>query len=152
MKKIINIKSFLIVCAISLFSITAHGSNSLEELSEIRNIEYIYISESMLKSMGGNVPVDVLSAISNLTSIEILSSDEANAVKQIKKKVSKITQELEVISKMKEDDEQISFYGIKSGNFYSRMLLIIEEDGEICLIELTGKVNPEELKKLQDAL
>ena len=147
-KKYISILTVVFLLCIGTISVKAE--NSLSELSEIKGVEYIYISESMLNSMGGKAPIDMLSAISELRKVEILSCESSSSIQKVKSTVPKIVKGFELVSKVKDEEESISFYGIKSGKHYSELLLIIEESDEIVIIKLKGKIDASALKELID--
>ncbi len=147
----LNYKSILIAFVfLCIGSFSSKAESSLNALSDIKGVEYIYISESMLNSMGGKAPVEMLSAISGLTSVEILVTESETSMSRIKNCIPEIVKGLKLESKVKDEDESVSFYGVKSGKFYSELLMIMEEDDEIVIIKLKGKIDTAAIKELID--
>ena len=81
----LNYKSILIAFVfLCIGSFLSKAESSLNALSDIKGVEYIYISESILNSMGGKAPVEMLSAISDVANVPIIASGGAGCMEHFK--------------------------------------------------------------------
>ncbi|MBE6314775.1 MAG: DUF4252 domain-containing protein [Bacteroidales bacterium] len=152
MKKVLNF--IIVLCVVIFCSQDMKAKSALESIADIDGVEYIYISESMLGSMGCD---QIMSAYNlgevaaSLTSLEILECDLVESEKEldlIREKLASITKEMLLMSKIKEDDETVTIYTRKEGDVTTQMLLIVDAVEEISVIYLKGKINSEAIKNL----
>ena len=148
-----------ILVLVSLFmmlmsSQQAKASVTLESMADIEGVEYIYISESMLKGMAGNSMMNELNLgeiTGDLKSLEVVSADmceKEGDLKKIRQKVTSLAKDMELMSKMKEDGETVSVYIVKSGVLITRLLLVVDEWDSITIIYLQGKIDDTAIKNL----
>ena len=148
-----------ILVLVSLFmmlmsSQQAKASVTLESMADIEGVEYIYISESILKGMAGNSMMNELNLgeiTGDLKSLEVVSADmceKEGDLKKIRQKVTSLAKDMELMSKMKEDGETVSVYIVKSGVLITRLLLVVDEWDSITIIYLQGKIDDTAIKNL----
>ena len=152
MKKVLNL--IIVLCLVIFCSQDMKAKSALESIADIDGVEYIYISKSMLDSMGCD---QIMSAynlgevVASLTSLEILECDLVESEKEldiIRGKLALMTKEMVLMSKTKEDDETVTIYTRKEGDVTTQMLLIVDAVEEISVIYLKGKINREAIKNL----
>lgn len=118
----------------------------LEEISEIKDVEVTYITKSMLQSMGtARIKVSGLNLSKiamELTSLQILTVED-KSVSKVRAKLKGVRKinALELIMKLKEDDELTELYGEKGGNGnYKKLLLIVDEGDELVVVYMKGNI------------
>ena len=157
MRKIILCVCLLLSC-ISL-PVLAQNDKLIQELSDIKGVSSVYISESMLQLVGdasnminaGGVKLDGI--LPKLNSIQILNADSGSAVDQLRAKLSSYIKKLnlEVLMQTKEDDEVTMIYFVESKDFkkdLSRLILFVDEKDEVTFIGLSGAFKLEDLKDM----
>lgn len=118
----------------------------LEEISEMNDVEVTYITQRMLQSMGANKikigGLNISKIAVELTSLQILTAEEKSVAK-VRNKLRSINKikGLELIMKMKEDDERTEMYGEKGANGnYRKLLLLVDEGDEIIIVYMKGSI------------
>lgn len=127
----------------------------LKEISEMKNVEVIYISKAMLKSMRthgmnvGGMNVSVLA--SELSSLNIITVEEGKTLSKVRNKLKTIGKDynMETVMIIKDDDGSTEMYATRdSKNYYAQLLTIIDEDDEITIIYMTGTISMNSLNEL----
>ena len=151
-------KRFVIVFTLMLcivqYSVQAQET-VLKEISEMKNVEVIYISKAMLKSMRahgmnvGGMNVSVLA--SELSSLNIITVEEGKSLSKVRNKLRTIGQDynMETVMIVKDDDGSTEMYATRdSKNYYAQLLTIIDEGDEITIIYMTGTISMNSLNEL----
>ncbi len=128
-------------------------NNGLKELYNIDGVTSIYVSKSMLslvkdKSFGHD---DAISSVAQyLDAIEIFNSDNNDAVGKAKNIIDKFiaSSGLEILTKIKDGDENVLIMGKSDGTQFIYLLMLVEEPGELTLINMTGKIPLEKISEL----
>lgn len=126
----------------------------INEISEINDVEAVYITKSMLNSIGNNNikigNLNISKIINHLSSIYVLSID-GNSLQRARKKLQTIknSKGMEVIMRLKEDNERTDILGKKlnNGNF-SSILMTIDEGDEITVVYIIGNIDKNCLAEL----
>ncbi|MBE6311383.1 MAG: DUF4252 domain-containing protein [Bacteroidales bacterium] len=126
----------------------------INEISEINDVEAVYITKSMLNSIGNNNikigNLNISKIINGLSSIYVLSID-GNSLQRARKKLQTIknSKGMEVIMRLKEDNERTDILGKKlnNGNF-SSILMTIDEGDEITVVYIIGNIDKNCLAEL----
>lgn len=126
----------------------------INEISEINDVEAVYITKSMLNSIGNNNikigNLNISKIINHLSSIYVLSID-GNSLQRARKKLQTIknSKGMEVIMRLKEDNERTDILGKKlnNGNF-SSILMTIDEGDEITVVYIIGNIDKNCLDEL----
>lgn len=126
----------------------------INEISEINDVEAVYITKSMLNSIGNNNikigNLNISKIINHLSSIYVLSIDR-NSLQRARKKLQTIknSKGMEVIMRLKEDNERTDILGKKlnNGNF-SSILMTIDEGDEITVVYIIGNIDKNCLAEL----
>lgn len=149
MKNVIKYMVVLIV-ALTIGIEESKARNPFDEIAEMENVQYIYIGKSMLSSVGNVGGIDLNGVTSDLKSLEIVTTEDAAAMKDIVKLMSEVTSKMEKMQDIRnnEDGERVRIYVMDGGNTFSEMLMQVEEPQEYVLIRLVGKVDPENIKNL----
>lgn len=126
-----------------------NASSPLDDISEMKGVDYVYIGEGMLSSVGDIGGVDIGRIASELTGLEVVSASEPSPRQAIKSYIPKLTKSLERVQDVKDSDgERVRIYAKKKKVGFSEMLMIVEDDDDIVIIRITGSINPEEIKDL----
>ncbi len=138
-------------------AITGTAQNkSFEKIAQLPETQYAYISESMLSSMGAMVdqPQFIASAIDHLKSVEILTCEEPAAFDRIRNMLDPCISDLQLLSKVCDDGENIEIYGKPNGDKLSSLLLIKVKDipEVMSAIFMTGDIDPDSLRSVTKAV
>lgn len=152
MKRFILIITF-VLCMVQ-FCVQAQET-VLKEISEMKNVEVIYISKAMLKSMRahgmnvGGMNVSVLA--SELSSLNIITVEEGKSLSKVRNELKTIGKDynMETVMIVKDDDGSTVMYATRdSKNYYAQLLTIIDEGDEITIIYMTGTISMNSLNEL----
>lgn len=153
MKTIITSAIIAVCTLISPLNISAQTSDMFEKISDLENVTSVYVSKAMLSMMGSNIDmggVNISEIASELNSIEILNITESESISQAKSLLSKLIKEsdMELLTKIKEDDEKVTIYGKTAGKITSSIILSVEEPDELVIINITGNIPLDKIKSL----
>lgn len=142
-------------------SIPSYGQTDklIQELSDIKGVSSVLISESMLKLIGGgtdlinNDELKLDKVLPKLNGIQILSADSGKAVEQLRTKLADYIkkQKLEMLMQTKDDDEVTRIYFMESKDFkkeFSRLILVVDDKEEVTFIGLSGTFKLDDLKEM----
>lgn len=137
----------------------AQTDKLIDDLSNIKGVTYISVSESMLGLIGdkmdmvnvGDVNLDNI--LPKLKTIKILNADEGAGVKQMRNQLAGYfsKQKMEALVDIKEDGEVTKIYFSESKNLkdeYSKLIIYADEGDEISFIALSGTFKMDDLKTL----
>lgn len=144
----------IVIVALALFASLAvkAQSLSLEEASNIKGVTSVYVSKMMLSQMGsmnlGDARIDAIA--SYLTSVEIVIAEDKVCADKLRQATNKLTKTpgVEVLTKIKEDDENVAIYGKMNGNVYEAVLLITDDEEDLVVILVTGKIPLDKIAEL----
>jgi len=123
-----------------------------EKLADIKGVEVIYISKSLLGMMPNmNMPgVDIGNVAGKLQGLQIYSAEQKNAVKALKNESDKLLKngKYETVMFVKDDDSKTVFYLKKISNKQSEMLMVTEEPKEIKVIRFLGNFSMQDIQEL----
>lgn len=159
MKKII-LCFCLLISSVALPAF-AQTDKLIDELSNIKGITYVSVSESMLGLIGNRLDavdvgdVNLENILPKLKSIKILNADEGAGVKQMRSQLTNhfTKLKLEALVDIKEDGEVTKIYFSESKDFkkeYSSLIIYADEGDEISLILLNGTFQMNDLKNLMN--
>lgn len=145
-----------IMFLLSMVQISAHAQEAiLEEISEMKNVEVVYISKAMLKSMrahGMNVGGMNISTLANeLSSLNIMTVEDERAVSKVRNKLKTVGKDynMEVVVKIKDSAGSTEMYATRdSKNYYAQLLTIVDEGDEMTIIYMTGTIGMGSLNEL----
>ena len=138
----------------------AQNDKFFQDLSNIKGVTSVIISETMLSLIGGNSEMididnfDVKGILSKLKSIQILNSETAQSTKEMRQKIQTYLDKVSVmpIMSVKEDDEKTLIYFIepKGKKDYAQLILFVDETDEISFISMNGTFKIEDLKGMMN--
>lgn len=138
----------------------AQNDKFFQDLSNIKGVTSVIISETMLSLIGGNSDMididnfDVKGILSKLKSIQILNSETAQSTKEMRQKIQTYLDKVSVmpIMSVKEDDEKTLIYFIepKGKKDYAQLILFVDETDEISFISMSGTFKIEDLKGMMN--
>lgn len=138
----------------------AQNDKFFQDLSNIKGVTSVIISETMLGLIGGNSDMididnfDVKGILSKLKSIQILNSETAQSTKEMRQKIQTYLDKMNVmpIMSVKEDDEKTLIYFIepKGKKDYAQLILFVDETDEISFISMNGTFKIEDLKGMMN--
>ena len=138
----------------------AQNDKFFQDLSNIKGVTSVIISETMLSLIGGNSDMididnfDVKGILSKLKSIQILNSETAQSTKEMRQKIQTYLDKVSVmpIMSVKEDDEKTLIYFIeaKGKKDYAQLILFVDETDEISFISMNGTFKIADLKGMMN--
>lgn len=149
----IGYKKFALGILMAAAAVSGSAQNkSFEKISKLPEAQYAYISESMLSSMGAMVDSTRFSpsTIDRLKSVEILTCETPETFDRIIEMLDPCINELQLLSRLRDDNDNITLYGKRNGDKLSSLLLIeIKESPEVLsAIFMTGDIDPDSLKSI----
>lgn len=150
--KHLALKTLLAVIALTL-SATAKAERLFSELAGTTGVESVYVGKSMLGMargmLGASGSKDARiagNAVKNMESIEIISCEVPSEIQKVKTAARKIISrlKLDVMVETREDDEQVTVYGLPSKKNPAEMSdMIIEtmEPGEYTIVHISGSID-----------
>lgn len=144
----------IIVVAIFATNLTANAQSlSLEEASNIKGVTSVYVSKMMLSQIGdsklvGDVSIEAIA--SYLNSVEVVIAEEKNCADKLRQVTNKLSKfpGVELLTKIKEDDENVTIYGKMNGNIYEAVLLVIDDGDDLIVILITGNIPLDKIAEL----
>lgn len=133
---------------------TPQNSDALfSNLSNIKGVEIVYISKSMLGMMPNmNMPgVDIGNIAGKLESLEIYSSEEGAASKRLTTATEGLLKggDYETLMLIKDNDSKTAFYMKKhKSNQASEMLMITEDGADATIIRFLGTFSIQDIKNI----
>lgn len=154
-----KIKRLLIAVAIILSALSIQAQAQIfEKLSNNKEITTVIVSKSMLSMVEG-LDIDAINikALSDkLEGIEIYNGESKSAISLMKSETNKLAKDksYELLMTLKEDDENISFYGKKeSGGKFKDFIMCIDESDEFSIIRIVGSFSADDIQGIvQDVM
>jgi hypothetical protein len=125
-----------------------------------KEINQITVTKSLLNLVpehlvSGNIKgIKIENFFSKMDQIDIFISQNNNIKKMMQKEISdfmKKNQSYEILMKIKGEGDNIVFYGLKSGEFITSLVMYIEEEGDECiLIHLSGKFSTQDIQEMTE--
>ncbi len=149
--------AFILLLILGLLPLTSKAQDSiLEEISEMDDVEVVYITKNMLKTIGNtNINIggmNLTNIAKELNSLQIITA-KSNAVAKARNKIKLLRKgdKMEIILSIKDENGRTDMFGIKSssGN-YNKLLTTIDDNKEITIIYMKGSMGKscfEELAK-----
>jgi hypothetical protein len=150
-------KSLIIV--ILLFTALSGFSqkNVFEKFADQKEITQVTITKALLKmfpSMTSSVDmngIDVNKIINKLEQIDIFISENEDAKKMMRKEITaffKTDKSYEVLMKIKDEKDNIVFYGQKDNGFVKSLVMFIDDDDECVIIQLLGRFTMHDIQEV----
>ena len=145
----------LLVVAMVVGSLQANAQvKAFEKYADTKNVTYVYISKFMLRmvdaSSAPSVPgVNTKSIMNKLNGIQIISSEEKNAIARLKVDVQSFVKQgkYELLMQVDEDDQKVRIYH-REGKQQSAVVMLAEEDGEFAVIVFSGTFTLDDVMKM----
>jgi transcription antitermination factor NusA-like protein len=143
----------LLCTVMALLCLTASAQvKEFEKYADTKNVTYVYISKYMIGMVGkmANMPgVDVSSLSNKLSAIQIITSDDWNAGKKLKKEVQGILSsgKYEKLMQVNEDNSKVNIYH-SEGKQQSAVVMVTDEDGTVTVVVFSGKFNMDDVMKM----
>ena len=143
----------LLCTVMALLCLTASAQvKEFEKYADTKNVTYVYISKYMIGMVGkmANMPgVDVSSLSNKLSAIQIITSDDWDAGKKLKKEVQGILSsgKYEKLMQINDDDSKVNIYHTE-GKQQSAVVMISDGDGSVTVMVFSGKFNMDDVMKM----
>ncbi|MBO7592332.1 MAG: DUF4252 domain-containing protein [Bacteroidaceae bacterium] len=152
MKTIVKI----ILCVAMLAASTTANAQmkEFEKYADTKNVTYVFISKFMLRMAGkGSTPsvpgVNTKSLMNKLDGIQIITSEDKNAIARLKTDAQSIVKQgkYELLMQVDEDEDKVRIYH-KEGKKQSAVVMMADEDGEFAVIVFSGTFTLEDVQKI----
>jgi len=141
-----------------LASLQAFAQESLfDKLSEQDDITHITVTKTLLNMMPEMTSsvdmngMDIKKIITKLEQIDVFVSKTLSTRQEMKKEVAahfKNEKSYEVLMKIKDEKEDVVFYGQKDGALFKSLVMFVNGETECVLIRLLGKFTKQDLETL----
>lgn len=143
----------LLCTVMALLCLTASAQvKEFEKYADTKNVTYVYISKYMIGMVGkmANMPgVDISSLSNKLSAIQIITSDDWDAGRKLKKEVQGILSsgKYEKLMQVNEDNSKVNIYHTE-GKQQSAVVMVTDGDGTVTVVVFSGKFNMDDVMKM----
>ena len=146
----------IIMCvAMLVASIQANAQlKEFEKYADTKNVTYVFISKFMLRmvdaSSAPSVPgVNTQSLMKKLNGIQIISSDNKNAIARLKADAQSIVKQgkCELLMQVDEDGDKVRIYH-REGKQQSVVIMMADEEDEFSVIVFSGTFTLDDVMKM----
>jgi hypothetical protein len=147
---------FFIICLI--FACNGFAQDKLfEKLEDQKNITQVTVTKALLNMMPEITTsvdmnrINVKKIIAKLEQIDIFSTEEKSAKDMMVKEATEYfrnNKSYEVLMKIKDDNENVVFYGQREGETFKSLTMFIVEDNECTLIRLLGIFSLKDIQEI----
>lgn len=151
-----SIATRIIMCvAMLVASIQANAQlKEFEKYADTKNVTYVFISKFMLRmvdaSSAPSVPgVNTQSLMKKLNGIQIISSDNKNAIARLKADAQSIVKQgkCELLMQVDEDGDKVRIYH-REGKQQSVVIMMADEEDEFSVIVFSGTFTLDDVMKM----
>jgi hypothetical protein len=157
-----TMKAKILITVIALFTIWNGFAQSdlLDKFSDQKGITQVSITKALLNmvpnltssvDMNG---VKIGNIINKLDQIDIFTTEENSAKQLMRKEFAsyfKNNKSYDVLMKIKDESNNVVFYGQKDGNFIKSMVMFADSDNECVIICLLGKFTTQDIQTIVDS-
>ena len=148
-----------LIAAIVLLNIVSVSAQDLfQKLGDNEHITSVYVSKALLKMLPDLVAdqvnvegVEIGNIISKLEQVEVYSSDHEEGSLLIRAEAKKLQSQVksyEVLMKIKDEGENVIFYGEKEKDRFKSLIMFVDGKEECALIRLLGSFTAEDLQNI----
>ena len=127
---------------------------AFEKYADTKNVTYVYISKFMLRmvdaSSAPSVPGEnTESLMKKLNGIQIISSENKNAIARLKADAQSIVKQgkYELLMQVDDDGDKVRIYH-HEGKQQSAVVMMVEEDDEYSVIVFSGTFTLDDVQKM----
>ena len=145
----------IFVLAMAMMSLQANAQvKEFEKYADTKNVTYVFISKFMLRMAGASsapsLPgVDTKSIMNKLNGIQIISSENKNAIARLKTDAQNIVKQskYELLMQVDEDGDKVRIYH-SEGKQQSVVVMMADEGDEYTVIVFSGTFTMEDVMKM----
>ena len=146
---------YILTLLLALSTVFCRAQQSFfDKYAEMDGVSSVYITKSMLNmfpNMSGKINgVNVGNIASRLDNIQILSSDEAPIIEQLRKETKDINTKngYEELMRVREDGEKTTIYFKERKKGNREFVLITDEKDEFTIISIIGDLTLKEIQEI----
>jgi hypothetical protein len=150
----------LLTAMLLLTAGTVCAQNSLfDKFADHKDITQVTLTKALLNMVPGMAAsvdmngVNVNEIVNKLEQIDIFTS-EGDAAKQMMRKeltaYFKSDKSYEVLMRIKDNADNIVFYGQQDGNFIKSLVMFVDGDDDCVIIRLLGKFTTQDIQKITE--
>jgi cytochrome b involved in lipid metabolism len=131
----------------------------LDKFAANKDITQVTLTKSLLNMVPGIAAsvdmngVNVRDIITKLEQLDIFTSDSKPAKQLMRKEITaffKNDKSYEVLMKIKDKEDNVSFYAQKDGNFFKSLIMFVDGDDDCVIIRMLGKFTAQDLQKITE--
>ena len=130
------------------------------------NVTQVTITKSMLDMMpktgsSNNAlnmnGVDVKDIVNKLNQIDIFTSKDVDTKKMMIKETKEYFngngngKDYIILMRVKDKKDDVVFYGKKDGNFFTSLIMVVNQEDDCTLIRISGKFTPQDIQDVTNA-
>lgn len=152
----------MIILVMLFACISGYAQDSLfDKLTDKEDITQVTVTKSLLNlmpSMATSVDmngVDMKDIVTKLEQIDIFSTKNEKSRSMMRNETNKHfnnNKSYEVLMKVKDEKDNIVFYGQKENNFIKSLIMFVDGDNESVLIRLLGKFTTEDIQNMMKGI
>lgn len=146
---------YILTLLLALSTVFCRAQQSFfDKYAEMEGVSSVYITKSMLSlfpNMSGKINgVNVGNIADRLDNIQILSSDEANIIVQLRKETKDINTKngYEELMRVREDGEKTTIYFKERKKKNNEFILIMDEKDDFTIISIVGDLTLKEIQEM----
>jgi hypothetical protein len=151
----------MITALLLLLSVSASFAQNdwFDKFSDHKDITQVTLTKALLQmapsmtssaSMNG---IEIKDIVNKLDQIDIFTSDREETVKMMRKEITaffKNNKSYEVLMKIKSDNDKVTFYAQKGGDFIQSLVMFVDDDFECVVIRLLGNFTMQDIQKITE--
>lgn len=148
---------YILTLLLALSTVFCRAQQSFfDKYAEMEGVSSVYITKSMLSlfpNMSGKINgVNVGNIASRLDNIQILSSDEAEIIVQLRKETKDINTKngYEELMRVREDGDKTTIYFKERKKGNNEFILITDEKDEFTIISIVGDLTLKEIQEMMN--
>ena len=147
---------YIIALFIALYTgIMSAQTTIFDRYADTDGVTTVYISKAMLRMMpdigegaGGLKIGEIASKLDNL---QVLTCERKTLIAKIMKETTQTSKGYEILVKMNEGGEKTDIFQKSLGNNKMEYLIRVSEPSELTLIQITGNITPDDIRKMTSA-
>jgi hypothetical protein len=151
-------KSMAVALLLLFSTATSFAQESwFDKFSDHKEITQVTVTKAMLNMVSSTTSsvnmngVNIKDIMSKLDQIDVFTSEEDASRQMMRQEMAaffKKDKSYEVLMKIRNDNENVSFYGQKEGAFIKSLIMFVDGDDECVIIRLLGKFTTEEIQNV----
>lgn len=144
-----RVKAIIFTFIFALFALTGQAQNGIfEKIEKTKDVQVVHVSKSLLSSL--STMGDFSALADKLKQIDVYSSSTKEAAASMKSQADFFgkSQAYEAFMSVKDEGEQVLFYGKKNGERFQELVMIVLADGESTIMRFQGDFTAKDIQEV----